>query len=47
MDSVSGVISVEDTVSGSLEELAAGPVKRADFSTSRRRNNVDRQVRQF
>ncbi|XP_034250678.1 E3 ubiquitin-protein ligase RNF19B-like isoform X2 [Thrips palmi] len=45
MDSVSGVVSVEDTISDSFEELAAGPVvKRADFSTNRRRTNPDRQT---
>lgn len=45
MDSVSGVVSVEEEDdTGSFEELSAGPVKRADFSASRRRTNLDRQA---
>ena len=43
MDSVSGVVNVEDTISGSFEELAVGPVKRTEFS-SRRRPYLDRQT---
>ncbi|KAK3915332.1 E3 ubiquitin-protein ligase RNF19A, partial [Frankliniella fusca] len=44
MDSVSGVVNVEDTISDSYEELTAGSVRRADFSASRRRTNLDRQT---
>lgn len=44
MDSVSGVVNVEDTTSGSFEELSAGPVKRSDVSANRRRTNLDRQT---
>lgn len=45
MDSVSGVISVEDTMSDSYDdELPPAPTRRSDIPASRRRTTLDRQV---